>query len=245
MDYIPPSKKRGASPDSSPERDILKRTKALDDTETVKLVPKAQAWDFDVGALLDLPTHTSQAQEQEYGNNFKNYDRSKSLFLLCVIGTVDIQYHLLRYVFRCYTWASLLISFRSPLLPELFKMSPNMQPLILTSSFSHVASILSTQSCSFPIVEVNGTPPKPFLQLGLLHPLGGGKEPLDAIVVLDTKGKRRLVLPFGWGAGRHILDHVAGSAVKERFSDILRDGIKALEAEKHNGDFYDVARTYF
>jgi hypothetical protein len=95
------------------------------------------------------------------------------------------------------------------------------------------------------VVEVNGTSPKPFLQLGLLHPLGGGKEPLDAIVVLDTKGKRRLVLPFGWGAGRHILDPVTGFTVKERFSDILRDSIKAIEAESHKSDFYDVARTYF
>ena len=120
-----------------------------------------------------------------------------------------------------------------------------MQTLILASSFPRTASILTALQYSLPVVEVNGTPPKPFLQLGLLHPLGGGKEPLDAIVVLDAKGKRRLVLPFGWGAGRHILDPAVGSAVKERFSDILADSIKTLEAEFHKTDFYDVARTYF
>jgi hypothetical protein len=79
----------------------------------------------------------------------------------------------------------------------------------------------------------------------LLHPLGGGKQPLDAIVVLDAEGKRRLVLPFGWGAGRHVSDRVAGAAVKERYSEILLDSIKALEAEKHRADFYQVTRTYF
>lgn len=138
-----------------------------------------------------------------------------------------------------------LISFRSPILPELLEISPNLQTLILASSFPRTASILTALQYSLPVVEVNGTPPKPFLQLGLLNPLGGGKEPLDAIVILDTKGKRRLVLPFGWGAGRHILDPAVGSAVKERFSDILRDSIKVLEAEFHKSDFYDVARTYF
>ena len=139
----------------------------------------------------------------------------------------------------------LLISFRSRILSELLEISPNLQTLILASSFPRTASILTALQYSLPIVEVNGTPPKPFLQLGLLHPLGGGKEPLDAIVVVDAKGKRRLVLPFGWGAGRHILNPIASSVVKERFSDILRDSIKALEAELHTSDFYDVARTYF
>jgi hypothetical protein len=101
MDHVSSANKRGASPGSSPERDLLKRTKVLDDIETVKLVPKAQAWDFDVAALLDLPTRVSRAPERESGNNFKNYDPLKSLFILCVIGTLDVQYQFLWYVFRC------------------------------------------------------------------------------------------------------------------------------------------------
>lgn len=37
--------------------------------------------------------------------------------------------------------------------------------------------------------------------LGLLHPLGGGRAPLDAVVVVDEEGRARMVLPVGW-AGR-------------------------------------------
>lgn len=99
MEYVSTTNKRGASPSSSPDRNLLKRTKAVDDVETIKLVPKAQAWDFDVAALLDLPTHVSRAPEREYENNFKNYDPLKSLFVLCVIGTLDVHYQLLWYVF--------------------------------------------------------------------------------------------------------------------------------------------------
>ena len=106
MDHVSPTTKRRASPGASPERDLLKRTKTVDDIETIKLVPKAEAWDFDVTALLDLPTRVSQAPERENCNNFKNFDPSKSLFILCVIGTLDVQYQLLWYVFRCGTWAS-------------------------------------------------------------------------------------------------------------------------------------------
>jgi hypothetical protein len=106
MDYASPTNKRGTSPGSSPERDSSKRTKVLDDIETVKLVPKAEAWDFDVAALLDSPTRVSQAHERESGNNFKNYDPLKSLFILCVVGTLDVQYQLLWYILRCGTCCS-------------------------------------------------------------------------------------------------------------------------------------------
>jgi len=37
------------------------------------------------------------------------------------------------------------------------------------------------------------------LALGLLHPLGGGRQALDAIVVLDNESRARMVLPVGWG----------------------------------------------
>ncbi|RPB28847.1 hypothetical protein L211DRAFT_242031 [Terfezia boudieri ATCC MYA-4762] len=37
------------------------------------------------------------------------------------------------------------------------------------------------------------------LQLGLMHPLGGGRQSLDAIVVLDRENRRRMLLPVGWG----------------------------------------------
>jgi len=34
--------------------------------------------------------------------------------------------------------------------------------------------------------------------LGLLHPLGGGRVALDAVVVLDADSRARMVLPIGW-----------------------------------------------
>ncbi|KAG0641125.1 hypothetical protein HOY80DRAFT_1008705 [Tuber brumale] len=37
------------------------------------------------------------------------------------------------------------------------------------------------------------------LSLGLLHPLGGGRQALDAIVILDRDSRERVVLPVGWG----------------------------------------------
>ena len=36
-------------------------------------------------------------------------------------------------------------------------------------------------------------------RLGLLHPLGGGRTALDAVVVLDGDSRARMVLPIGWG----------------------------------------------
>ena len=90
--------KRPASPELSPIDGFLKRGKAEDDIETIKLFPRAQAWDFDVAALLDSPTHVWQSSEDNSGNNFKNYDPSESLFILCVIGELDVQYQMLWYV---------------------------------------------------------------------------------------------------------------------------------------------------
>jgi len=90
--------KRPASPELSPIDGFLKRGKAEDDIETIKLFPKAQAWDFDVAALLDSPTHVWQSSEDSSGNNFKNYDPSESLFILCVTGELDVQYQMIWYV---------------------------------------------------------------------------------------------------------------------------------------------------
>lgn len=70
-----------------------------------------------------------------------------------------------------------------------------------------------------------------FVRLGLLHPLGGGKFPLDALVVMDARGRRRLVLPFGWGAGKHA-GTPAGRGIQTRLMDLLREGVEALEQER-------------
>jgi hypothetical protein len=122
-----------------------------------------------------------------------------------------------------------------------------MQALILTSDPKPLASALSISSISLPVVEAQGNPANHFLKLGLLHPLGGGREALDAIVIIDPTGKRRLVLPFGWGAGRHVDDPVTGVAVQRRFAELLRNGVRALERERAEGrkDFYSIAKNYF
>jgi hypothetical protein len=90
--------KRPPSPESSPVDGFSKRGKAQDDIETIKLVPKAQAWDFDIGTLLDLPTHVLVTAEDNNANNFRNYRPSESLFILCVTGTLDVGYQMLWYV---------------------------------------------------------------------------------------------------------------------------------------------------
>lgn len=41
-----------------------------------------------------------------------------------------------------------------------------------------------------------------------------------------------------------MLDPVAGVVVKERYSEILLDSIKALEAEKQRPEPSEVSRTY-
>jgi hypothetical protein len=100
---------------------------------------------------------------------------------------------------------------------------------------------------SLPVVEAQGNPANHFLKLGLLHPLGGGRQPLDAIVIIDPSGKRRLLLPFGWGAGRHVTDPMTGAVIKRRFADLLRNGVQDLERERNAGrrDFYETAKDYF
>lgn len=108
--------------------------------------------------------------------------------------------------------------------------------------------MLASSPLSLPIVEAQGNPANHFLKLGLLHPLGGGQRPLDAIVILDTAGKRRLVVPFGWGAGKHVGDLITGPTIQQRFLVLLQDSIVKLEREKAKSqkkDFYEVAKKYF
>jgi hypothetical protein len=81
------------------------------------------------------------------------------------------------------------------------------------------------------MIQAYDPPNNHFVRLGLLHPLGGGKLPLDALVVLDRNGRRRLVLPFGWGAGKHV-DTPAGRSIQTQFTNLLGRCVEALEGER-------------
>jgi hypothetical protein len=71
---------------------------------------------------------------------------------------------------------------------------------------------------------------------------------MDAIVVIDPDGKRRFVLPFGWGAGKMVMDQERGERDVKRLGDVLIRVVGELEEERgavRGVDFYDIARTYF
>ena len=114
--------------------------------------------------------------------------------------------------------------------------------MILAETFDHAVSILSTLRLSLPTIEA--APPTQrsselsltdrFQGLGLSASFKDDIDPLDAIVVLDADGKRRLVLPFGWAGGRQMIDETAGQYVLQRCKCTLLDAVAALEAEKHS-----------
>lgn len=75
------------------------------------------------------------------------------------------------------------------------------------------------------------TPQQTFIRLGLFHP--SGTQPLDAIVLLDWYGRRRLVVPFGWGAGKWVTGTNGNSNAHQadELMHALADGIRELSAE--------------
>lgn len=67
--------------------DQTKRVKDQDDIADIGLIPQEEAWDFATEELLDSPTTIPTPDATQFdGNNFKNYDPAKSLFVLCVLG---------------------------------------------------------------------------------------------------------------------------------------------------------------
>lgn len=116
------------------------------------------------------------------------------------------------------------------MLPELYTLAPSLQAAVLCRDpATHVPS--NTVSFSLPLIQaVNGSQ-NHFVKLGLLHPLGGGHLPLDALVVVDPKGRRRLVLPFGWGAGKHA-GTPAGRGVQNSLMAKLKECVAALASEE-------------
>jgi hypothetical protein len=125
---------------------------------------------------------------------------------------------------------SLVLTSRSSVLPDLYTLSPSLQAFVLCHDIlSHDPS--STAPFSLPMIQAVEPSNNHFVRLGLLHPIGGGKFPLDALVVLDPRGRRRLVLPFGWGAGKHA-GTPAGRSIRTRMMDLLRTCVETLESER-------------
>ena len=116
------------------------------------------------------------------------------------------------------------------MLPELYAISPSIQTLVLCRDpATHTPTVFTT--ISLPLVQAVSPSCNHFVRLGLLHPSGGGEQPLDALVVVDSKAKRRLVLPFGWGAGKHA-GTPAGGVVQTRLIELLRNCVQTLERER-------------
>ncbi|OCK82459.1 hypothetical protein K432DRAFT_293163 [Lepidopterella palustris CBS 459.81] len=196
----------------APSGDQQKRTKTYDsELDAIDVIPVADAWPVDLSCILGSPTGESGRIPGH--DNWGNYREGKSAFVFVVQGGCMVHYDLL-----------------CAILPELYNISPALQALVLCRDpSSHTPSV--SVPFSLPLIQAVGPSWNHFVRLGLLHPLGGGQVPLDALVVVDAKGKRRLVLPFGWGAGRHVGDVGGGKMVQERLMGMLRKCIEELQRE--------------
>ncbi|KAF2876858.1 hypothetical protein BDV95DRAFT_625999 [Massariosphaeria phaeospora] len=91
------------------------------------------------------------------------------------------------------------------ILPDLYLLSPSLQALVLCRDPSRHTPSTST-SFSLPLIQAFGPNYNHFGRLGLL------------------------VLPFGWGAGRHA-NTAAGRTVQNRLMDLLKSCVQLLAQE--------------
>ncbi|KAI8935749.1 hypothetical protein NX059_007269 [Plenodomus lindquistii] len=214
------SQLKSPSPAPSSLSDTLKRTRTQCDLDELAIADPATAWPFDTTALLsskrlaappgsNLPAH----------DNWARYRQAESLFVLCVKGNMQLHFELL-----------------CAALPSLYALSPSLQPLLLVHDPS-THRLSRTAPFSLPLIQAATPSHNHFVRLGLLHPSGGGRFPLDALVVVDWRGRRRLVLPFGWGAGRYA-DTPAGRGIQGRLMGLLEECVKVLEAEREGSVDY-------
>lgn len=207
-------RRREPSPALSAASDTLKKTRTQCELDELGVISPDEAWTLDVDALLASPSLSRQVDSRlEAHSNWANYRKGESLIVLCVQGNVQTHYELL-----------------CSALPDLYNLAPTLQSFVLCHEpATHRLSTLAP--FSLPLIQGVTPSNNHFVRLGLLHPLGGGKFPLDALVVLDTQGRRRLVLPFGWGAGKHA-STPAGRGIQTTLMTILRDCIRTLECER-------------
>ncbi|KAL2350833.1 hypothetical protein BJ546DRAFT_380211 [Cryomyces antarcticus] len=217
--YGASSKRTRKRSDSSPEPDVHdnvqhgsyapKRNWVKNELEALGLIPQGDAWLFDTSALC---ASIVAAQEQD-GDVPMETCPSNIIFIICVVGHVALHLQLL-----------------SQQLPTLCQISPNLQAVAL----AHDADGIRSLPINMPVVQDVGPPQSYFSSLGVVHPSGDGTQPLDSIVLIDGSGKRRLVLPFGWGAGRHVYELTGGRMVQDKLMEVLRTSIETLEQESSN-----------
>ncbi|KAF2645446.1 hypothetical protein P280DRAFT_120146 [Massarina eburnea CBS 473.64] len=191
----------------------LKRSRTQGDLDELDIIRPKDAWSVDVDGILASTTlKTPPGSSLQAHDNASNYRKGSSILVLCVQGSIELHYDIL-----------------CSALPELYKMSPSLQALVLCRDPTiHTPSTNAT--FSLPLIQAVSPSYNHFVRLGLLHPLGGGECPLDALVVVDTKARRRLVLPFGWGAGKHA-GTPAGGMVQAQLTELLKNCVQALAKE--------------
>ncbi|KAI9690640.1 MAG: hypothetical protein M1820_009947 [Bogoriella megaspora] len=207
-------------PFESPTQDA-KKHRQRSAIDNICLVPLSEAWDVDLTAILP-----------------HNQSTCPSMYILCVVGSLTIHHDIL-----CSLLSHLPSSSSLWARPLLLIPSPTSTRSNGTSS-SYYASISATPSPAVlhlltqSPLPVLPTPSQTFIRLGLFHP--SGTQPLDAIVVLDWRGRRRLVVPFGWGAGKWVGEKDARvlngdvTAVAGQVGELvgaLREGVAELMRE--------------
>lgn len=200
---------------TSPTSDTLKKTKTQSDLEELDIIDPQQAWTVDIASILASRTlEKPEGSHLQTHNNVSRYSKESSIVILCVQGNVHLHYDLL-----------------CEILPDLYHTAPSLQALVLCRDPStHVPTTSPSTAYSLPLIQAVGSGYNHFVKLGLLHPLGAGQLPLDALVVLDARGRRRLLLPFGWGAGRHA-GAPAGKLVRDTLMGLLRRCVDTLSRE--------------
>ncbi|KZM23044.1 hypothetical protein ST47_g5676 [Ascochyta rabiei] len=193
--------------------DTLKRSKTQCELDELDIVEPTDAWTVDVDAILASTTLAApQGSRLKSHNNWQRYEKGGSTTIFCVQGNLQLHYDLL-----------------CSALDELYAIAPSLQAFVLCyDPATH--NLSETAPFSLPLISAVDPPNNHFVRLGLLHPLGGGKFPLDALAVVDKKGHRRLVLPFGWGAGRHA-DTPAGRSIQNKMMMLLKHCVETLERE--------------
>ncbi|KAF1943607.1 hypothetical protein EJ02DRAFT_399928 [Clathrospora elynae] len=207
--------RREPSPALSTLSDVpLKRSKTQCELDELHIIGPEAAWRVDVDAILASNTlAVPPGSRMTAHDNWHNHRRGASMYVLCVQGNEQVHYELL-----------------CSALPDLYAIAPSLQALVLCHDpATHTLS--PSAHSSLPLIQAVTPSNNHFIRLGLLHPLGGGKLPLDALVVLDRHGRRRLVLPFGWGAGKHA-GTLAGRSIQPQLMKLLQLCVETVEQER-------------